>query len=63
MKYKHIELMREIRLWAGQIFVPLFVGGIALWSNPEVRNNIHQMGVNAKESVENMINKFGQTNR
>lgn len=60
MTYKNIELMREIRLWIGQIGVPLLVGGVALWSNPEVRNNICQMGNNAKNSVENMIKNFGK---
>lgn len=63
MKYKNIELMREVRLWGGQIIVPLIVGGVALWSNPEVRNNVYQMGVNAKKSVEDMIQKFGQVGK
>lgn len=55
MKYKHIEVMREARLWIGQIIVPIVVGGLTIWSIPEARNSITEQGIKAKAMVSNFI--------
>jgi hypothetical protein len=58
MKYKHIEMMREARLWTGQIFVPLIIGGMTLMSIPEVRNNIFEQGAKAKNAVSTFVSNI-----
>lgn len=58
MRYKDIELMREIRLWIGQVGVPLIVGGITIMSMPDVRNNLIEKGTQAKDAVTNFVSSI-----
>lgn len=55
MKYKHIEMMREARLWIGQIIVPLAIGGLTIWSIPEARNSITENASKTKEMAVDLI--------
>lgn len=38
MNSKQIDTSREVRLWIGQVIVPVLTGGIILAANPNVRN-------------------------
>lgn len=42
MKRKTIDASREVRLWISQILIPGAVGGLMLWSNPNVRCFVKQ---------------------
>ena len=37
MTYKQIEASRELRLWIGQVIVPVICVTAAVLSNPEIR--------------------------
>lgn len=51
MKRKTIDASREVRLWISQIGIPSVVGGLMLWSNPNVRYFV-------KQKVEKFKSKF-----
>lgn len=55
MQYKHIEAAREARLWLGQVFVPLIIGGVTLASFPEVRNYVAEQGAKAKNAIQGFV--------
>lgn len=57
MKYKHIEAMREARLWIGQIVVPAFIGGAMIFSNPEAREWVSEKASAAKTTIKNKFNR------
>jgi len=40
MSYKQIETSRELRLWIGQVIVPIITVSIAIYSNPEARQAV-----------------------
>ena len=54
MKRKNINTMREIRLWAVQVVVPLF--GITM-AIPELRDPIVEKYKNVKSSIEKKMKK------
>ena len=53
MTYKQIETMREVRLWIGQVIVPVCTLAATTLTIPEVR---HALAAKA-ESVKNSINE------
>ena len=57
MTYKQIEIMREIRLWIGQIVVPAITLATATMSIPEVRQAVATKAKEMKQNIENKINK------
>ena len=57
MTYKQIEQAREIRLWIGQILVPLATTTVALLSVPEVRQAVAVKATSMKESIERKFRK------
>ena len=57
MSYKNIEKSREIRLWIGQIIIPVMTAGILLVANPNVRNWVKDKYFDAKTALKNKANK------
>ena len=53
MTYKQIETMREIRLWVGQIVVPVCTVAAVALSNPEVRNAVSEKVRITKQQIKN----------
>lgn len=55
MTYKQIEASRELRLWIGQVIVPIITVGIAIYSNPEARqavsNTVHKIKLRIDERM------------
>lgn len=51
IKYKHIEAMREVRLWIGQVVVPAVTASILIGSSPTARAWL-------REKKEEIKNKF-----
>ena len=54
LKYKHIEAAREVRLWVGQIVLP--VAGVLL-AFPEAREKVREKYVEAKDFVSRKIKR------
>ena len=46
MKQKHIDAMREARLWCGQLIIPAITAGVVVLTNPNVQNKISEMKAN-----------------
>lgn len=57
LKYKHIEAAREVRLWIGQVIVPLAGVVVTTMSIPEVRQAAAAKATEVKLNIENRINK------
>lgn len=57
MTYKQIETAREVRLWIGQIVVPVVLGTVTAMSIPEVRHAVIGKVNNIKLSIQNKIKK------
>ena len=38
MTNKQLDTSREVRLWIGQVIIPVLTGGIILAANPNVRH-------------------------
>lgn len=55
MTYKQIETMREVRLWIGQIVVPVVTLAATAMAIPEVR---YAVAAKAKEVKYNIDRKF-----
>lgn len=55
MTYKQIETMREVRLWIGQIVVPVATLAATTMAIPEVRQAV---AAKAKEVKDNIDRKF-----
>lgn len=57
MKQKHVDAMREVRLWLGQVIVPagLVIGTII--RNPDAREYISQKYGSAKKFIKAQFNK------
>lgn len=62
MKHKHIETMREIRLWIGQIIVPTVTLLGSTMVIPEVRQAVAVKANEWKESIQERM-KQKQKNR
>ena len=56
MSYKNIETSREVRLWIGQVLIP--VVGVAL-AIPESREYVKQKYYTVRDKVKNLIPKKG----
>lgn len=55
LKYKHIEASREVRLWIGQVVIPLV--GLVVLSDDYLRNKLNE-GVGAvKNGIKELISK------
>lgn len=57
MKYKHIEMAREARLWIGQIIIPATMVGVTIATNPGLRRTIGDKAYKVKMGVKNWFNK------
>ena len=51
MTYKQIETSREIRLWIGQVIVPVATGAAIAMTNPEIRKAVVTKFNDVKKSV------------
>lgn len=51
MTYKQIEASREVRLWIGQIVVPVVGFGVMIATNPEARRAVQSRVEKAKKAV------------
>lgn len=58
MTYKQIETMREIRLWIGQIVVPVTMSVMTLMTVPEVRSAVAAKAESMKKSIQNKDKKI-----
>lgn len=57
MTYKQIETMREVRLWIGQIVVPIATTAVAALSIPEVRQAVATKAKSMEASIKKKIKK------
>ena len=57
MTLKQIEAAREIRLWIGQIMMPVTIGTVLILSNQKVRFKIKQTASKAKQFIKNKFSK------
>ena len=57
MTWKQIEKMRELRLWIGQIIVPVVTTSAVIMANPEARNCIKQKATNIKNTIKSKFQK------
>jgi len=57
MSYKNIERSREIRLWIGQIIIPVLTTGLILAANPHVRKFVKDKYSDAKEKIKMTFSK------
>ena len=57
MTLKQIEAAREIRLWIGQIMMPVTIGTVLILSNQKVRFKIKQTTSKAKQFIKNKFSK------
>ena len=57
MKQKHVDAAREVRLWLGQIIVPVMTTGAILMSNDDIRYAAKNKAERIKQSV---LNKLGK---
>ena len=51
MTWKQIETSREMRLWIGQVIVPVIGFGAMITSNPEARQAVKTTFDKAKRSI------------
>lgn len=57
MTHRQTETSREIRLWIGQVIIPVAtIAGIAM-SNPEVRERVTTKVNSAKAFIKSKLNK------
>lgn len=57
MKHKHIEAMREARLWIGQIVVPTITLAATTLAIPEVREAVASKIKNSATKINNKFKK------
>ena len=57
MKHKHIEAMREARLWIGQIVVPTVTLAATTLAIPEVREAVASKIKNSATKINNKFKK------
>lgn len=57
MKHKHIEAMREARLWIGQIVVPTITLAATTLAIPEVREAVVSKIKNSATKINNKFKK------
>ena len=57
MTYKQIEASREVRLWIGQIIVPIVTTVGALMMVPEVRTTVVEKATELKSKIKTKIKK------
>ena len=57
MKYKHIEAARELRLWIGQVIVPVIAFAAGTLAVPEIRNAVSTKINNAKQHIKNKLKR------
>ena len=61
MKRKHIDAMREVRLWIGQVIVPAAGLLAVVMSNPEGKTFVTDKFNKCKNYVNTKIQKFKKT--
>lgn len=61
MKRKNIDVMREVRLWIGQIVVPAVTLAASTMAIPEVRKAVATKAVQWKESIETKLKRKERT--
>ena len=57
MKRRTIDTMREVRLWVGQIVVPVMIFAATSMTVPEVRQVVATKASQWKRSIENKVKK------
>ena len=57
MTWRQIETSREVRLWIGQIVVPIVTTVGAMMMVPEVRTTVVDKATKLKEKIKTKINK------
>lgn len=57
MKQKHIDAMREARLWVAQIVVPGIIIGYTICQNQEAKNYITDKYQKVKNSLKDFFSK------
>lgn len=57
MTYKQIEASREVRLWIGQVIVPVATGVAIAMTNPDVRKAVVTKFNKVKKSVKQKFKK------
>lgn len=57
MTYKQIEASREVRLWIGQVIVPVATGVAIAMTNPDVRKAVVTKFNEVKKSVKQKFKK------
>lgn len=55
MTYKQIEASRELRLWIGQVIVPVTLAVMAI--SPEARQAVVNKATSVKNSIKNTFKK------
>lgn len=55
MKYKHIEAMREVRLWIGQIVVP--AAALVFAISPEARTSVAEKMRDVKVKISEKLKR------
>lgn len=57
MTYKQIETMREVRLWIGQIVVPVATVAATALAIPEVRQAVAEKAKEVKQNINRKLKK------
>lgn len=57
MTHRQIETSREIRLWVGQILIPVTTIAVTAMTVPEVRTAVVSKAKNVKETIKNKFRK------
>lgn len=57
MTYKQIEAMREVRLWIGQIIVPVAAVTVTTLMIPEVRQAVARKAKEVKQNINRKLKK------
>lgn len=57
MTYKQIEAMREVRLWIGQIIVPVAAVTVTILMIPEVRQAVARKAKEVKQNINRKLKK------
>ena len=60
MKRKHIDAMREVRLWIGQVIIPAVGVTVAVMSHPEANAYIKKKAKQCKDFVNTKVQNFKQ---
>lgn len=60
MTYKQIQTSHEIRMWIGQVIIPMVIGGIMLATNVHIKTWIGNKVGNTMLKINSKKNKGGK---